>query len=469
MMWNYIRFDFGESYFRSVSVLDLVLEKMPVSISLGLWITLLSYLISIPLGIRKALKDGSTLRHLDLGRHHRRLCDPGLPLRDPAHRALCRRLVLSIFPLRGPHLRQLGASLLLAGARSLDYFWHLTLPLIALSLSAFATTTLLTKNSFLDEIRKQYVMTARAKGLTERRVLYGHVFRNAMLIIVAGFPGAFISAFFARLAAHRDDLLARRARPARLRERLRARLSGGVRHPLHLLADRSRDDAPLRPHLHLDRSAHRLREAGGLMDRHAAIRTRRTVRRRKRVPERRRGAADAGATRPASRRWRPPRRSCARACRRINQRRLAELQGQPARLWSLLDLPRPLRRHALRRVRRQRPAAARLLQGRVLRPALRRLSGGGLRRLPAGDELPRPLRAGRDRRQRLDDLAADPLFLPTVNNEIPTPAPSRALLDLHEGGALRALSARRRRSRTAPSATRTGSAPTTRRATCWRG
>ncbi|HEY9057548.1 MAG TPA: microcin C ABC transporter permease YejB [Aurantimonas sp.] len=208
MLWDYSRFDFGESYFRSISVLDLILEKMPVSISLGIWITLLSYLISIPLGIRKALKDGSAFDVWTSGVVIVAYAIPGFLFAVILIVLFAGGSFYDWFPLRG---------LLSDGVRGdwcapwspafdagdcvtrtiPDYFWHLTLPLIAMSLSAFATTTLLTKNSFLDEIRKQYVTTARAKGLSERRVLYGHVFRNAMLIIVAGFPGAFISAFFA--------------------------------------------------------------------------------------------------------------------------------------------------------------------------------------------------------------------------------------------------------------------------------
>jgi len=194
MLWNYARFDFGESYFRDISVLDLILEKMPVSISLGLWITLLSYLISIPLGIRKAVKDGSgfdtwTSAIVIIG-----YAIPGFLFAILLMVLFAGGSFFDWFPLRG--LTSDNWDQLSWPARILDYFWHLTLPLTAMLLSAFATTTLLTKNSFLDEIRKQYVVTARAKGLSERQVLYGHVFRNAMLIVIAGFPGAFISAFF---------------------------------------------------------------------------------------------------------------------------------------------------------------------------------------------------------------------------------------------------------------------------------
>ncbi len=194
MLWNYSRFDFGQSYFRDISVLKLIGEKLPVSISLGLWMTLLSYAISIPLGIRKAVKDGSrfdiwTSAVVVVG-----YAIPGFLFAILLIILFAGGSFLDLFPLRG--LTSDYWASLPWPERILDYFWHLALPLTAMALSAFATTTLLTKNSFLDEIRKQYVMTARAKGLTERQVLYGHVFRNAMLIVIAGFPGAFISAFF---------------------------------------------------------------------------------------------------------------------------------------------------------------------------------------------------------------------------------------------------------------------------------
>ncbi|ARM86562.1 ABC transporter permease protein [Rhizobium sp. CIAT894] len=194
MMWNYIRFDFGESFFRNTTVLDLVKEKLPVSISLGIWILIFSYAISIPLGIRKAVKDGSTFD----------VWTSGVIVVGYAVPSFLFGILLIVlfaggsfydwFPLRG--LISDNFDQLAWWQKPLDYFWHLTLPLISLSLAAFATTTLLTKNSFIEEIKKQYVVTARAKGLNERQVLYGHVFRNAMLIIIAGFPGAFISAFF---------------------------------------------------------------------------------------------------------------------------------------------------------------------------------------------------------------------------------------------------------------------------------
>ncbi|TWG92338.1 microcin C transport system permease protein [Mesorhizobium sp. J18] len=194
MLWNYARFDFGESYFRDISVIDLILEKMPVSISLGIWITLISYLISIPLGIRKAVKDGSTFDIWTSGVVIVAYAIPGFLFAIMLMVLFAGGSFFDWFPLRG--LTSENWSELSLWGKIVDYFWHLTLPLTAMVLSAFATTTLLTKNSFLDEIRKQYVITARAKGLSERQVLYGHVFRNAMLLIIAGFPGAFISAFF---------------------------------------------------------------------------------------------------------------------------------------------------------------------------------------------------------------------------------------------------------------------------------
>jgi microcin C transport system permease protein len=194
MIWDYARFDFGRSYFRDITVIDLIIEKLPVSISLGLWTTLLSYMISIPLGISKAMRDGSSFDAWTSA-----VIIVGYAV--PAFLFAIMLIVLfaggsfwQIFPLRGLTSDNWGA--LSAPGKILDYLWHMALPLTAMALGGFATITLLTKNSFLEEIRKQYVQTARMKGLTERRVLYGHVFRNAMLIVVAGFPGAFISAFF---------------------------------------------------------------------------------------------------------------------------------------------------------------------------------------------------------------------------------------------------------------------------------
>jgi microcin C transport system permease protein len=194
MMKNYLLFDFGESFFRNKRVVDLVIEKMPVSISLGLWTTLLIYFISIPLGIAKAVRDGS---RFDVSSSTTLIVLNAIP-------GFLFALLLVVlfaggsyfkwFPLRGlvsDDWSQLGLI-----DKLLDYFWHMALPIGAMVIGGFATLTFLTKNSFLEEIHKQYVLTARAKGLEERRVLYGHIFRNAMLIVIAGFPAAFIGVLF---------------------------------------------------------------------------------------------------------------------------------------------------------------------------------------------------------------------------------------------------------------------------------
>ncbi|MDR0807923.1 MAG: microcin C ABC transporter permease YejB [Gemmobacter sp.] len=194
MMGNYVRFDFGESYFRSIGVVDLVLEKMPVSISLGLWSTLIAYMISIPLGIRKAVRHGSAFDTWTSGAIIVAYAIPGFLFAILLLVVFAGGSYYQWFPLRGLTSDN-WESLSLAG-KVADYAWHMVLPVTASTISSFATLTLLTKNSFLDEIRKQYVMTARAKGLSESRVLYGHVFRNAMLIVIAGFPAIFISVFF---------------------------------------------------------------------------------------------------------------------------------------------------------------------------------------------------------------------------------------------------------------------------------
>jgi microcin C transport system permease protein len=194
MLWNYLRFDFGRSYFRDVTVLELIKEKLPVSISLGLWLTLLSYLISIPLGIRKAVKDGSTFDVWTSGVIIVAYALPGFLVAVLLIILFAGGSFFAWFPLRG--LTSENFALMPWWQQILDYFWHMVLPIISLGLASFATMTLLTKNSFLDEVRKQYVLTARAKGCSERQVLYGHIFRNAMLIVIAGFPGAFVHAFF---------------------------------------------------------------------------------------------------------------------------------------------------------------------------------------------------------------------------------------------------------------------------------
>ena len=196
MIWDYARFDFGKSYFRDMSVLELIREKLPVSISLGLWMTLLSYAISIPLGIKKAVRDGASFDVWTSAVVIVGYAIPGFLFAILLIVLFAGGSFWQIFPLRGLTSENWDVSSR-SVAKILDYFWHIALPITAMALGAFATSTLLTKNSFLDEIRKQYVLTARMKGLSERQVLYGHVFRNAMLIVIAGFPGAFIGAFFA--------------------------------------------------------------------------------------------------------------------------------------------------------------------------------------------------------------------------------------------------------------------------------
>lgn len=195
MLGDYVRFDFGRSYFRDAPVLQLIKEKLPVSISLGLWMTLLSYAISIPLGIRKAVKDGSRFDTWTSAVVIVGYAIPGFLFAILLIVLFAGGSFWQVFPLRG--LYSDNFSELSFFGKIADYLWHIALPVTAMALGAFATSTLLTKNSFLDEIRKQYVLTARMKGLSERGVLYGHVFRNAMLIVIAGFPGAFVHALFA--------------------------------------------------------------------------------------------------------------------------------------------------------------------------------------------------------------------------------------------------------------------------------
>lgn len=194
MMLNYLRFDFGESYFKDKRVVELIVEKMPVSISLGLWATLIIYAISIPMGIRKAVKDGS---HFDVWSSAIIVVGAAIP-------AFLFAILLIIlfaggeyfnfFPLGG--LTSENWAQLSLWGKIVDYFWHMTLPVVALVIGGFASLTMLTKNSFLDQIKLQYVQTARAKGLSEQQVLYGHVFRNAMLIVISGIPAQLIAIFF---------------------------------------------------------------------------------------------------------------------------------------------------------------------------------------------------------------------------------------------------------------------------------
>ncbi|WP_390912087.1 microcin C ABC transporter permease YejB [Pseudosulfitobacter sp. SM2401] len=195
MLWNYARFDFGESYFRSANVVELIKEKLPVSITLGLWSTLIAYLISIPLGIRKAVHDGSRFDTWTSGFIIAAYAIPSFLFAIMLLVLFAGGSYFQWFPLRGLTSDNFEQLSMLGKMR--DYFWHIALPVLATTIGSFATLTLLTKNSFLDEIKKLYVVTARAKGLSERQVLYGHVFRNAMLIVIASFPGVFISVFIA--------------------------------------------------------------------------------------------------------------------------------------------------------------------------------------------------------------------------------------------------------------------------------
>jgi microcin C transport system permease protein len=201
MMGRYLRFDFGKSYFRDRNVVDLVIDKMPVSITIGFWTTLFTYLIAIPLGIAKAVQDGT---RFDVWTSAAVIVGNAIP------EFLFAIFLIVVFaggqyfhwfPLRGllsPEFSQYGFTACATNLSCIkDYFWHLTLPLAAMVIGGYAGLTMLTKNSFIDEINKQYVITARAKGLGEGRVLYGHVFRNAMLLVIAGFPGALIGILFA--------------------------------------------------------------------------------------------------------------------------------------------------------------------------------------------------------------------------------------------------------------------------------
>ncbi|MDC0609721.1 microcin C ABC transporter permease YejB [Vibrio sp.] len=194
MLKNYITFNFGESLFKGGNVIDLIKERLPVSISLGLWSTLIIYLVSIPLGISKAIHHGSRFDIWSSAMVIVGYAIPGFLFAIILIILFASGNYFSWFPLRG--LVSDNFSQLTWYQQIGDYFWHLTLPILAMVISGFATLSMLTKNSFLDEINKQYVVTARAKGLDEGRILYKHVFRNAMLIIIAGFPSAFISIFF---------------------------------------------------------------------------------------------------------------------------------------------------------------------------------------------------------------------------------------------------------------------------------
>ena len=194
MLGSYLRFDFGESFFRNREVLDLVLDKLPVSLSLGLWTTLLTYLISIPLGVRKAVRDGTPFDVWSSAVVVVGYAVPSFLFGLLLIVLFAGGSYLQLFPLRG--LVSENFSTLTWPQQVLDYLWHIALPVTAMVVGGFASLTMLTKNSFIDQINQQYVLTARAKGLPERRVLYSHVFRNAMLIVIAGFPATFVGVLF---------------------------------------------------------------------------------------------------------------------------------------------------------------------------------------------------------------------------------------------------------------------------------
>ncbi|MBO9483519.1 microcin C ABC transporter permease YejB [Salinisphaera sp. G21_0] len=194
MIKNYLTFDFGDSFFRDAKVVDLIKEKLPVSISLGLWSTLIIYLISIPLGIRKALKHGSRFDIWSSAVITTGYAIPSFLLAILLIVLFAGGSYWNVFPLRGLVSDNFDELSFLGQIR--DYIWHMILPIICMVISGFATLTMLTKNSFLDEIHKQYVQTARAKGLDDRKVLYGHIFRNAMLLVISGFPAALIGILF---------------------------------------------------------------------------------------------------------------------------------------------------------------------------------------------------------------------------------------------------------------------------------
>ena len=264
MMKNYLTFNFGESYFRDKSVVDLMLEKMPVSISLGLWLTLITYLVSVPLGIRKAVKDGTSFDIWTSGVIIVGYAIPGFILAIMLVVLFAGGSYFTWFPLRG--LTSENFDQLNWIEKILDYAWHLVLPLTALGLSSFATMTLLTKNSFLDEIRKQYVTT----GTSERLERAARALRPCLSQCHAArhfrLSRRVPLRVLCRFAADRTDLHAGWSRLSHLHRSPAAGLSGGFRQPLYLHASRPRRGADQRPYLYVDRSANRLRVTGTLRD-----------------------------------------------------------------------------------------------------------------------------------------------------------------------------------------------------------
>ena len=342
MLWNYVRLEFGESYFQNRPVFDLVVERLPVSVSLGLWSLVLIYGVSIPLGVAKAVRDGTAFDVWSSAVVFVAYAIPGFLIAVVLIILFAGGTYLDWFPMRGI-VSEHFADLTLAG-KVRDYFWHLALPLTALTLGGFATLTMLTKNSFLEEISKQFVLTARSKGLTEKarpvrpRIPQRHPHRHRRL------PGRVRRPAVHRRAPDRGHLLHRRHRPARLRSRRQARLPDLLRHAVRVHADRPRHAAHRRHRLHVRRSAHRLRDAR---------------------------VADVPNQRTATR----------------------SLQVEPARVLLVLDLPGAVRGLDVCRVHRQRQTDRVLAPGRAALPHVRHVHRDPTRRR-AGDRggLPRSLR-----------------------------------------------------------------------------
>ena len=454
MLWNYVRFDFGKSYFRDVTVIQLIKEKLPVSISLGIWMTLLD------------LPDLDSARHPQggAGRLAFDMWTSGVIIVGYAIPGFLFAILLIIlfaggsffqmFPLRG--LTSDNWAQLPWWQKILDYFWHLVLPIISMGLAAFATMTLLTKNSFLDEIRKQYVLTARAKGCSERQVLYGHVFRNAMLLVIAGFPGAFVSAFFAGSLLIETIFSLDGLGLLGFESVLNRDYPVVFANALHFLAGRAGREPDLRPHLHLDRSAHRFRDAGGVR----WTRARRAIRL----------ASDTTPVRRSSDAAVPPRARARIALSPINQRRWQNFKANRRGYWSLwIFLVLFVVSLFAEFIANDKPfyvALRRPVYFPVFVTYPETTFGGDLR---DRGRLSRPVSAEADRREgRLHDLAADPLFLRHPQSRSADAGAVEADLDADRDG-MQAGGASARLCKAAATSNTTGSAPTIRAATCWRG
>jgi hypothetical protein len=329
-----------------------------------------------------------------------------------------------------------------------DYFWHIALPVLASTISAFATLTLLTKNSFLDEIKKHYVMTARAKGLTERRVLYGHVFRNAMLIVIAGFPAVFIGVFFGGLASSRRSSRSTGS-GGWVRGGGRARLPGDLRHALRLRSDRAGGEYPVRPDVCAGRSAHRLRDAGGLRRWRCPTTARRQT--RPRIPPHAPVVNQRLAVAAQPARWR-------------------NFKAQPPRLLVADHLLGPVRADAVRRVHRQRQADPRAVSRRLLHADLPLLPRDGVRRgFPDRGDLCRPEVQCLIVSGGLEDASTIPRGHRRCRRWRGRGRGDREGLDALAAHSLQLRHGRPAGAAPSPPNARTGWAPTTPSATCWRG